>query len=166
MPRRLLFVHGAGGEDEDRPLAHAFGDRLDATLDYPVIPADDMSLPTWAAAIRDRLTGLSASDLVIAHSFGASVLLHVLAAESRVWPPVVALAMPDWGPDGWDVADYAFDGPEPSATLTLHHCRDDAEVPFEHLALNATRLPSARVVTHDTGGHQFDGQVGRVIAQM
>ena len=33
----------------------------------------------------------------------------------------------------------------------------DEVVPFEHLALNARRLPSAAVVDHRLGGHQFDG---------
>lgn len=40
--------------------------------------------------------------------------------------------------------------------ISLHHCRDDEVVPFEHLALNAARLPSATVVEHQRGGHQFE----------
>lgn len=33
----------------------------------------------------------------------------------------------------------------------------DAVVPIEHRALNAARLPSARVHEHPEGGHQLDG---------
>ncbi|WP_202977815.1 hypothetical protein [Nocardioides daphniae] len=43
--------------------------------------------------------------------------------------------------------------------VALHHCRDDEEVPFDHLALNAARMPSAYVVEHPRGGHQFVGLV-------
>ena len=67
------------------------------------------------------------------------------------------LAVPDWGPSGWDQRDYAFSGPEPSQELTLHHCRDDDVVPVEHLALMSAKLPYARTVEHERGGHQFDG---------
>lgn len=32
---RLLFVHGAGGEDDDEPMAEEFGALLGATVDMP-----------------------------------------------------------------------------------------------------------------------------------
>ncbi|MGB7362077.1 MAG: hypothetical protein WA931_03485 [Rhodococcus sp. (in: high G+C Gram-positive bacteria)] len=60
------------------------------------------------------------------------------------------------------MADYAYSGPEPDVALSLHHCRDDEEVPFEHLALYAAALPSAQVYEHPCGGHQFEGTLGAV----
>lgn len=84
------------------------------------------------------------------------MLLHVLAERARDVPgSVTLLAMPDWSPAGWDVADYAFTGPEPGQAISLHHCRDDEVVEFSHLALNARRLPHAVLHAHGSGGHQF-----------
>ncbi|WP_194846540.1 hypothetical protein [Mumia zhuanghuii] len=48
--------------------------------------------------------------------------------------------------------------------VSLDHCRDDEVVPFEHLALNAVRMPSARVVEHPAGGHQFVGLAEAIAA--
>ena len=164
---RLLFVHGAGGYDTDRPLAEALGEALGADVDLPRLPDDDLSVAGWAAVLRPLLAALDPDDAVIAHSFGASILLNVLAAGGGRLPErATLLAMPDWTPDGWDIAEYAFDAPEPPVALTLHHCRDDAEVPFGHLALNSARLPSARVREHAVGGHQFDNLAAVIAADV
>jgi len=161
---RLVFVHGAGGYLEDRPLADAIARSLDAEVVMPHLPDEDMSVPAWAAVVRAELARAGPDDLVAGHSFGATILLQTLR-ESR-WPRwrVALLAMPDWGPDGWGVAEYVLDGPEPECAVSLHHCRDDAVVPFSHLALNASRLPAAEVVAHGSGGHQFEGREAEVAA--
>ncbi|MET0196556.1 MAG: alpha/beta hydrolase [Rhodococcus fascians] len=154
----LLFVHGAGGFLEDRSMADALAGASGVDVDMPEFSDEDMSFEAWARPLRARLESLDPSDILVAHSFGASVLLRVLA--ERQWgfhEPATLLAMPDWGVGGWDVPEYAFDGPEPTTSLALHHCRDDEVVPFEHLASNAALLPSARIVEHPSGGHQFHG---------
>jgi hypothetical protein len=154
----LLFLHGAGGYDEDRVLADAIAAELGQPLEYPRLPDDDMSLAHHAGLVRAAVEDLAPDDAVVAHSFGATVLLHVLAEHARDVPrSVTLLAMPDWSPEGWDVADYTFTGPEPGQAISLHHCRDDEVVEFSHLALNARRLPHAVLHTHDTGGPQFEG---------
>lgn len=162
----LLFVHGAGGYEEDRPLAAGLGTKLGARVDMPHFPDEDTSLEAWAAPMRSHLAGLGPQDLVVGHSFGASILLHVLTEGGAKPTAAVLLAMPDWSPDGWDVAEYAFHGSEPDAALTLHHCRDDDVVPFAHLALGSSRLPSALVREYPTGGHQFDGVIGAIAASI
>ncbi|WP_432560326.1 alpha/beta fold hydrolase [Granulicoccus sp. GXG6511] len=167
---RLLFLHGAGGFIDDGPLAAALGDAVGLTPDMPRLPDDDMSFEAWATPIREHLSHLDADDLVIAHSFGASILLRVLAEGSAQFPRahqrarVALLAMPDWSDAGWDVSDYAFHGPEPEMILSLHHCRDDEVVPFAHLWLHASRLPAARVWEYRSGGHQFTGLANRIAA--
>ncbi|MCT9819510.1 alpha/beta hydrolase [Microbacterium sp. W1N] len=154
----LLFFHGAGGYDDDLPLASGIAAALGTELIYPALPTDDWGYEDWAAPIRRRVDAVAPDDLVVAHSFGASVLLRVLAERPRTHPArAVLLAMPEWSEAGWDVADYAFRGPEPATTLSLHHCRDDDVVPFEHIARNAALLPSATRHEHAVGGHQFDG---------
>lgn len=47
--------------------------------------------------------------------------------------------------------------PTSTGPLSLHHCRDDEGVPFEHLALLTARLPRARVHEYPCGGHQLTG---------
>ncbi|WP_425838125.1 alpha/beta fold hydrolase [Microbacterium sp. PA5] len=154
----LLFLHGAGGYAEDRVLADAIAAELGQPLTYPRFPEDDMSFDHQASLVRTALDAVSADDVVAAHSFGASILLRVLAERERETPRrVVLLAMPDWSPQGWDIADYAFTGPLPRKDVSLHHCRDDEVVEFAHLALHAARLPRAAVHAYDSGGHQFDG---------
>lgn len=156
-------MHGAGAYVEDRPLAEGLAAELGATLELPRLPEDDMSVAAWAAPVEQALAGLTAEDFVVAHSFGATILLHALAASPAPPSGATLLAMPDWGPQGWDVADYVPPTPAPEVPLTLHHCRDDEIVPVAHLALAAAQLPGAQVFTHETGGHQLDG-LARVVA--
>lgn len=164
---RLLFVHGAGGYDEDRPFAEDLADTLGASLDLPQLPDEDMSVEAWARPLRRGLAALGPADVVVAHSFGASILLHVLGEDLPSAPAKgVLLAMPDWGPQGWGVEDYVHAGPEPAIHLSLHHCRDDEVVPFAHLALAAAALPSARVHEYPSGGHQFDGRIEAIAADV
>ena len=158
----LLFLHGAGGVDDDAPLAQALAWALRTDLAMPALPESDMSFPAWSAPIREAITQVSAADVVIAHSFAGSILLKVLADTAL--DRATLLGVPDWGPEGWDVEDYRFSGPEPATALSLHHCRDDAVVPFEHLARLSAHLPSARVHTYDTGGHQFNGHLEDIAA--
>ncbi|MBO9532903.1 MAG: alpha/beta hydrolase [Solirubrobacteraceae bacterium] len=166
VPKRLLFIHGAGGFVEDGPLAAALAAGVDAELVMPEFSDDDMSVAGWTAPILELLGTLERGDLVVAHSFGANMLLHALAAPGApAVPTALLLGMPDWGPEGWQSADYATPEPEPAAAITLAHCRDDDVVPFEHLALNAARLPSARVVEFDAGGHQFEGLAAPLVAE-
>lgn len=154
----LLFLHGAGGYDEDRTLADAIAAELGQPVEYPRLPEDDMSVEHQTRFVRAALDAVGPDDAVVAHSFGATMLLRILAERERSAPRrVTVLAMPDWSPEGWDVADYAFAGPEPAQVISLHHCRDDEVVEFAHLALNARRIPHAALHEHDSGGHQFVG---------
>lgn len=167
MVDQLLFVHGAGGFVDDTPLANELAQTLNLDLHMPELPDGAMGFEDWADPVRQHLDRLGPEDSVIAHSFGASILLKVLAERRRERPLRAALlAMPDWTPRGWDVTDYAFTEQEPETALTLFHCRDDEVVPVSHLAMNAKTLPSARVIEFPTGGHQFDGLIDAVAADI
>ncbi len=164
---RLLFVHGAGGFVEDRRLAENLALAVRAELLYPELPADDVTVEGWSGPLGEVLDGLAAGDVLVAHSFGATVLLHVLATADRWSGPAHLLGTPDWGPQGWDVPEFALDRPGPANDLTLHHSADDEVVPVDHLELVAEALPSARTFRYPTGGHQFEGRsadLARVMA--
>ncbi|WP_460486731.1 alpha/beta hydrolase [Epidermidibacterium keratini] len=160
----VLLLHGAGGYDEDRQLAAKIGVAAGVPVRVPRLPEDDLSYTAWSEAIAGELARLEPGAVVLGHSFGASILLRVLAQTPSDVGGAVLLAMPHWGAEGWDVADYAFEGPVPSVPLVMHHCRDDDIVPIEHLDLNAAQLPSAIVREHSFGGHQLAG-LGAAIAR-
>ena len=164
MVGRLLFVHGAGGFVDDAPLANGLAQALRLDLRMPELSDTAMGFEDWAEPVRQQLDGLGPEDAVIAHSFGASILVGVLAEHRRERPlRATLLAMPDWSPRGWDVAQYALTI-EPQTDLTLLHCRDDEVVPVTHLALNSAALPSATVIAYPSGGHQFDGMIDAIAA--
>lgn len=167
MVGRLLFIHGAGGFLADAPLANGLAQALHLDLCMPELSYTAMGFEDWAEPVRRHLDRLGPDDSVMAHSFGASILVRVLAEHRRERPRrATLLAMPDWTPRGWDVVDYAFTGPGPETDLTLVHCRDDDVVPISHLASNSTALPSARVIELSTGGHQFDGMIDAIVAEI
>lgn len=139
----LLFLHGAGGFDEDGFLANCLAEASHERLIMPQLPDEDMSFEAWAAPVRIALGELRSDDLVIGYSFGASILVKVLAERDWLVQRAVLLAIPNWGPDGWDVAEYDLDQPVPQQTLALHHCADDAVVPPAHLALSSAHRPAA-----------------------
>lgn len=164
---RLLFLHGAGGEEAGRALAAELAAAVGADPLVPSLPAEDFAREAWTAPITHALEGLDAEDLVIGHSFGASMLLHALAERPDVPWTVHLLGMPDWGPEGWDVPDYVL---TPAAVeglsgiaLHLHHTADDEVVPLAHLDLHAACFPSASVHRHPVGGHLFTGCAATVL---
>lgn len=79
----LLFLHGAGGYEADRPLAEAIAVELGQPVTYPHFPDDDMSFEHQASLMRAALDAVGPDDVVAAHSFGASILLRVLAERER-----------------------------------------------------------------------------------
>lgn len=165
----LLLLHGAGGEDEDQELAEDLARRLGATAHVPSLPPEDFAVDAWTPPITAALAALAADDVVVGHSFGASMLLHVLARREDLPWPVHLLGMPDWGPEGWDVAEYLLTGAVARARLArlpavLNHAEDDEVVPVHHLDLHRRLLPSARVVRHPSGGHQLIGRRDAVLA--
>lgn len=164
--RRLLFVHGAGGYVDDTPLARSLAAAVDASLSLPRLPDEDMSFDAWAASLRPLVASLGPADLLVAHSFGASILLRLLGEAAVPVSRATLLAMPDWSDKGWDVADYAYAAPPPTTAIALHHCRDDEVVPFAHLGLHAARLPAAHVHEHAVGGHQFVGRTAVLAAAL
>src|SRR5512139_592401 len=91
---------------------------------------------TWARRIA-HLIARTSDPVLVAHSFGASVVLKYLAEATRR-PSVAGLfliAMPFWGTE---FPEFALQ-PDFGARLRdlspihLYHSRDDSEVPFEHM---------------------------------
>jgi predicted alpha/beta hydrolase family esterase len=163
----ILFLHGAGGYPDDQAMADVISAQLDGPVPMPQLRDEDMSHAAWAAQIATHLG--PDVDTVVGHSFGASTLLKMLTEADLGIARLVLLATPDWGADGWDVADYALPSDadrllDPRLRIDLHHCVDDDVVPVDHLGLLAARIPQATVLRHPRGGHQFeDGALDAVV---
>ena len=166
----ILFVHGAGGWRDDQPMAAALRAQLGSGVVMPRFPDEDMCAAAWWDVLDRELESLGPELVVVGHSFGASMLLLRLADG---WPGglprgMVLLAAPFWGSQGWQ-AEYAlpsgFAAPA-GLPLFLHHCRDDGTVPFDHLERLESLLPDAVVRRHDSGGHQFEGRMPEVAADV
>jgi predicted alpha/beta hydrolase family esterase len=158
----ILVLHGAGGYADDQAIATTLSATVGDEIRMPDLGERDMSHATWSATIAAHLA--PDVDIVVGHSFGGSSVLKLLT-ESRVHVHLhrlVLLAVPDWSPDGWDVAEYALPDDadrrlDPRLGIELHHCLDDEVVPVDHVDLLARRLPRATVVRHPQGGHRFVG---------
>jgi predicted alpha/beta hydrolase family esterase len=156
----ILFLHGAGGYADDQGMADTIRSALDEPVTMPHLRDEDMSHAAWSAQIAAHVG--PDVDTVLGHSFGGSTFLKMLTETDLGIARLVLLAAPDWGPDGWDVADYALLSDTdhrlpPALRIDLHHCTDDDVVPVAHLELLSARMPHAAVVRHRHGGHQFEG---------
>jgi predicted alpha/beta hydrolase family esterase len=177
MTKHLLFIQGAGegAFEEDKALAKSLRQSLgpDYDVHYPAMP-DEENAPyeQWKQHIRDELAGMYGSVVLVGHSVGGSVLAKCIG-DLKVEQPIVGIfliAAPFWGGDGWRYEGYEeYELPKdvaskvPSgASVFLCHCRDDAVVSFDHLALFAEVFPQAKVRAIDKGGHQFNNDLSDV----
>ena len=163
----MLFVQGAGkgAHKEDAALAASLARALGGGYEvhYPRMPNEaEPDVQTWIRKISDELSRLSGKIVLVAHSMGGSMLLKFLS-EEEVKQPIAGLfllAAASWDEDRWKFDDMKLppDIAEKLASIPrifLYHSRDDAVVPFAHLALHAARLPRATVRAVDGRGHQF-----------
>lgn len=170
MTQPVVFIQGAGNGayDEDKLLAEslrrALGPRFE--IRYPAMPNEEGALyQHWRQRIEQELAGIPDPVVIVGHSIGASVIMKWLSelTDERPLDGIYLLACPFWGGDGWRYEGYealalpsGFSARLPAGMpVYLYHCRDDAIVPFDHLALYAQALPQAIVHAFDHGGHQF-----------
>ncbi len=175
MNKPVLFIHGAGegAYEEDgllvASLQHALGPAYD--MHYPHMPEEDSATyADWTAPLERALATLDEDVILVGHSVGGSVLLKYLS-EQQVAHPIAALcllAIPYWGADEfwkWDEARLPDDVAAQLARIPrilVYHSRDDAIVPFAHLALYAATLPQATIRVFDAHGHQFGNDLAEV----
>jgi predicted alpha/beta hydrolase family esterase len=164
----ILFLHGAGGYADDQAIAHGLQEGLAEEVLMPHLSDENLSHAAWSAQITPHLR--PDVKTVVGHSFGGTTFLKMLTEADLGVDRLVLLAAPDWGPEGWDVSDYALPRDadqrlDPSVRIDVHHCLDDDVVPAAHLALLAARLPRATVVQHAHGGHQFEGEALSAVVQ-
>nr|WP_255666508.1 alpha/beta fold hydrolase [Haladaptatus sp. DYF46] len=172
MDHQVLFIHGAGGYEEDEKLAVDLQDVLGGAYEvqYPQMPNEDnLEYEAWKQQIVTELAALDDAVILLGHSLGGSILLKCLS-EEKIDVPIAGLfliALPFWGTEGWNVSEYELEKNVASKLpselpLFFYHSRDDEIVPFSHLALYAEKLPQATIHECDTGGHQFNNDLSVV----
>jgi predicted alpha/beta hydrolase family esterase len=173
--RQVLFVQG-GGEDVHDQWDNQLVDSLKAELGsgyeirYPVMPHEaDPTYAGWKPAIQRELAALPAGAIVIGHSVGATVLLHLLAEWTPPSPlgAIFVIAAPFIGPGGWDSDDFEArpdlaDRLPRGVPIFLYHGRDDDTVPCGHVELYARALPRAEVRRLAGRDHQLNNRLTEV----
>ena len=163
----VLFVQGGGNgaHREDAALAASLERALGGEYEvhFPRMPDEkDPDVESWKRKISAELSRLRGKILLVGHSLGGSIALKYLSEEEvdRAIAGLFLLAAPSWDEVQWNFDDLKL--PRNIAErlafiprIFLYHSRDDAVVPFAHLALHAARLPQATIRAVDGRGHQF-----------
>lgn len=174
MTQHILFIQGGGdnGYEADAKLAASLQTALGRGYEvhYPKIVAD-MEAPDfgWLRQIDREFSAMESNLIVVAHSFGASILLKYLSENkiTRHIHGIFLLATPFWnGEEDWQQGFKLQNGfaerlPK-EVPIFLYHCRDDDECSIDHLSFYAKMLPHATISEIPAGGHQFNNDLAFV----
>lgn len=175
MPVQILFIQGAGEGVHDR-----WDSRLVESLErelgggymirYPRMPDEGSPVySVWKAALLAEFRLLEEGAILVAHSVGATVLLHTLADEPSSTKPaaVILIAAPFIGKEGWssdeikERSDFRDLLPQ-DAPIFLYHGIEDQIVPVQHSSLYAKAIPQAFVRTLAHRDHQLNNSLKEI----
>jgi predicted alpha/beta hydrolase family esterase len=175
MTVQILFVQGGGEgthDEWDNKLVASLEDALGAgtRIRYPRMPdEDDPRYDAWKAALLEELKSLEDGAILVGHSIGGTILLHVLAEERLTFRPAALLliAAPFIGEGGWPSDEIA-----PPADLAkrlparmpvfLYHGTEDQIAPLAHAQLHARAIPQAVLRALPGRDHQLNDDLGVV----
>lgn len=172
--KQVLFIQGGGdgGYDADAKLVESLQKALgeDYQIIYPQMQTDDVAPDFgWPKQIGEEIGKLGDDVILAAHSLGASFLLKFLSENkiSKKVAGVFLISTPFWsGKEEWVQGlklhkDFAGNLPK-NSRIFFYHCRDDEEIPFDHLASYRHKLPGATFREIESGGHQLDNDLNWV----
>lgn len=175
MTMQVLFVQGAGANAHDgwdRKLVESLERGLgpDYRVRYPHMPKEeDPRYATWKSALVRELDSLDDGAILVGHSVGGTILLHVLAEQPPSFKPgaLILIAAPFIGDEGWPSDDIKprtdFAERLPAAlSVFLYHGTDDDTVPTAHVHLHARAIPRAAVRVLAHRDHQLNNDLGEV----
>ena len=173
--RQVLFIQGAGADTHDRwddklvdSLQQGLGDGYE--IRYPRMPdEDDPSVAAWSQAIRRSVADLDDGAVVVGHSVGGAILVHVLAQQlpAPQLATLVLIATPFVGDGGSPPDDFELPtdlGTRLAGSLSVHvvHGLADDTVPPSHADLYARAIPRARLHLVPGRDHQMGDDLGEV----
>jgi predicted alpha/beta hydrolase family esterase len=175
MTLEVLFVQGAGANVHD-----AWDQKLVKSLErglgtayhirYPRMPNEsDPRYATWKPALLRELDSLDDGAILVGHSVGGTILLHLLAEHSPRFKPgaLILIAAPFIGSGGWPSdelqarADFAKRLPA-GVPVLLYHGTDDETVPKSHIELYSRAIPHASVSLLADRDHQLNNDLAEV----
>ncbi|MDL2402883.1 alpha/beta fold hydrolase [Rhizobium mayense] len=175
MPRQILFIQGAGATAHDQwdiklveSLERELGE--DFTLRYPRMPDEaDPRYQTWKTALLNEFDGLEDGAILIGHSIGGTILIHVLADERPKFRPgaLILISAPFIGEGGWPSDDIVprtdFSQRLPAGLpVLIYHGSEDKIVPFGHAEFYAKAIPEAVVRSLPHRDHQLSNDLSEV----
>jgi predicted alpha/beta hydrolase family esterase len=174
MKKKVIFFHGGGSEEDynaDAKLVNSLKAKLGSeySVHYPLLPDDGTPDFGRRKQISSEISACEDNVILVGHSLGASMLLTYLS-ETRIGRKIAGiflLATPFWsGDEHWVEAfklqsDFAM-RLDQKIPLFFYHCRDDEEVPFDHLIIYNQQLPWATFREVSGGGHHFNNDLSMV----
>ena len=174
MTKQVLFIQGGGddGYEADAKLVDSLHNALGKNyqISYPRMQTDE-AVPDfgWLKQIGTEIGKLRDDGILVAHSLGASLLLKYLTENkvSKEIARIFLLSTPFWtGKEDWVQGlklqeDFA-DRLSPTSRFFFYHCRDDEEIPFDHLAAYRHKLPGSTFRAFENGGHQYGNNLNVV----
>lgn len=172
---QVLFIQG-GGEgahnEWDGKLVASLRSELGPgyLLHYPKMPNEgDPSFEVWGTAIDRQISQLSGVGILVGHSIGGTILLHILCRRPWLLRDISAIhliAAPFVGAGGWQ-SDEIVLGPDWAAPLAglpvfLYQGDADTTTPSTHLDLYAATIPHAYPRHLDGRNHQMNDDLFEV----
>lgn len=175
MTITILFVQGGGEgvhDQWDRKLVESLERELGAgyTVRYPRMPDEgDPRYSSWKPALVDELDALDDGTILVGHSVGGTVLIHLLAEERLALKPgaIVLIAAPFIGDGGWpgdeiQPRDDLAERLPADVPIFLYHGTADPMVPVGHVELYAKAIRQAVVRRLANRDHQLDNDLSDV----
>lgn len=175
MQKEVLFIQGAGASTHDAwdvKLVQSLERELGRgyVIRYPRMPNEaEPKYSAWRPALQRELAQLKDGAVVVGHSVGGTMLLHVLAERSPTarLGALALIAAPFIGDGGWpsDELEARDDfGERLPATLPifLYQGTADDTVPSSHLELYAKVIPRAKVRRLEGRDHQLNDDLAEV----
>jgi predicted alpha/beta hydrolase family esterase len=131
---------------------------------------DNPHYQSWSRAILEAMTSLDDGSVVVGHSIGGTILIHLLATETlpRKLSAVYLVATPYIGPGGWPsdddigpMTDLGTRLPQGLAVY-LYHGDEDDTAPVAHVDLYARAIPHAKVRRLKGRDHQLNDDLSEV----
>ena len=170
----MLFIQGGGngGYEADAKLVELLQIALgkDYEISYPRMQTDD-AVPDfgWLKQIGNEIGKLRDDFILVGHSLGASLLLKYLSENKISKKPagIFLISTVFWsGKEKWVQGlklqeDFAESLPK-NSRIFFYHCRDDEEIPFDHLVSYRHKIPAAIFREIESGGHQLGNNLNLV----